>query len=436
MNLSGYPYTDIRFDREGRVVDRKEVAAALALAGSGITDLVVLSHGWNNDIAEAREGYTELVASMRAVHDRVPGLAGRSIGLVGVLWPSKKFAEHDLIPGGAASLGVGADADAVRAQLAELCELWPDALAQAAGLVDRLPDSPEAQRRFVELVRSALPPDAAEEQDATDQLLTLDGAELLRRLSVPVAVPPPGGLGAAGDPRGSAAGRAWAGPGTAPGGAAGLLAPPGIFGAARNLLNLVTYYEMKARAGTVGQRGLAPLLGQVLGRAATPRVHLAGHSFGARLVTAAATQRPARPLGTLTLLQAAFSHYGFADDWEPGKDGLFRGLVTGRHVAGPVLITHTANDKAVGIAYALASRIAGQVAAAVGDAGDKYGALGRNGAQKTPEARFGRLQEVGAAYSWQPGRLHNLLADAYIRSHSDYKGRQVAYALLHAVAST
>jgi len=49
-------------------------------------------------------------------------------------------------------------------------------------------------------------------------------------------------------------------------------------------------------------------------------------------------------------------------------------------VAGPILITHTANDKAVGIAYALASRISGQTGAALGDATDVFGGIGRNGA--------------------------------------------------------
>ena len=60
----------------------------------------------------------------------------------------------------------------------------------------------------------------------------------------------------------------------------------------------------------------------------------------------------------MTLLQAAFSHNGFAVKFDHKHDGAFRTVLGEKRVAGPVLITHTKNDKAVGIAYPLASRIA------------------------------------------------------------------------------
>ena len=90
----------------------------------------------------------------------------------------------------------------------------------------------------------------------------------------------------------------------------------------------------------------------------------------------------------------------------------------------------------MGIAFAIASRIAGQNASAVGDANDTYGGIGRNGAQKTPESIFGQLLDVGGAYTWNDHVLHNLQADAFIRDHSDVKDKQVAYAILSAIAST
>ena len=40
-----------------------------------VTDVVVISHGWNNDMDEARRLYRNLFASMDAV--RAAGLAGR-----------------------------------------------------------------------------------------------------------------------------------------------------------------------------------------------------------------------------------------------------------------------------------------------------------------------------------------------------------------------
>ncbi len=87
-------------------------------------------------------------------------------------------------------------------------------------------------------------------------------------------------------------------------------------------------------------------------------------------------------------------------------------------------------DLAVGIAYAVASRLARQNASAIGDANDPYGGLGRNGAQHTPEAADGTLQAVGSPYSF--GRILNLNADAIIMSHGDITHPQVAYAMLSA----
>ena len=52
---------------------------------------------------------------------------------------------------------------------------------------------------------------------------------------------------------------------------------------------------MKNRAGTVGRVGLGPVLGRL---PAGVRAHLAGHSFGARLVSFALAGLPAGPSQT------------------------------------------------------------------------------------------------------------------------------------------
>ena len=149
------------------------------------------------------------------------------------------------------------------------------------------------------------------------------------------------------------------------------------------MLNTVTYYTMKARAGDVGANGVAPLVDQINAAAPDRRIHLAGHSFGARVVSAAATN-VTTPIESLTLLQGAFSHYGFTTNYAgSGKDGAFRGALANGRIHGPVVITHTHNDQAVRLAYAVASRLAGQAGAAVGDKHDLYGGIGANGSQGT-----------------------------------------------------
>ena len=105
--LSGFPYLEVEFDKQGKQVDKAQVDEAIREIGRlGVTDLIVWSHGWNNDMDEARDHYKRFAATMRAAADR--HLADRTTAILGVLWPSKKFADSKLIPGGAAA---GQDAD-------------------------------------------------------------------------------------------------------------------------------------------------------------------------------------------------------------------------------------------------------------------------------------------------------------------------------------
>ncbi len=98
-------------------------------------------------------------------------------------------------------------------------------------------------------------------------------------------------------------------------------------------------------------------------------------------------------------------------------------------------MTHSVHDRAVGVAYPLASRIAGQDAAALGDANDRFGGIGRNGAQHTPERVVSTLQPVGQPYTFAGGSVYNLNSDAVINEHSDICHNEVAYALLTAVTA-
>lgn len=441
-DLSGFPSAEVQFDRDARVVG--SVTDALQLAGTqGLTDLVVVSHGWNNDVDDARRLYRGIASSLRAVlaANAVNGLSDRTIATLCVFWPSKKFAESDLIPGAAAATVSPITAELITEQIEDLRPVFPDPEAQATldtmkRLVPALPDKQTARTSFADLARSLLNRDSTDFDDASVDLFDVSGKELMDRLAVPVTLLPPdrgsggasGGVGALGQAV------------HAEGGAAGLGSLlGGMWGATRNLLNFTTYYAMKDRAGIIGDTGLARLLDRVHKEHPDPRIHLVGHSFGGRLVSAAARALPASApstLATLTLLQAAFSHFGFSAQWEPQRTGHFRNVITNKTVNGPMLITHTGNDKAVGIAYAIASRIAGQAGAGVGDAKDTYGGIGRNGAQRTKEALNGELLDVGQAYTWQAGAMHNLRADRFISGHSDVTGRQVAHAILSAIAST
>jgi hypothetical protein len=439
MDLSGFPYFEVEFTKEGEVFNPKQVDDLMAyLARGEATDLIVISHGWNNDMNDARATYRAFFESMRSVLDG-EGLAGiktRKLAVMAVLWPSKKFADKELIPSGAASAGSPVTNEVLITQLEGLKGVFsaPDAdakLDQAKALVPELENRRAAREEFANIMRSLAPTTAANNEDASDRVFRLDGEELMQRLSKPV-------LPASG-PQGGSTGAATSLGGTQ-GGAAGFFPSfTGLKSAAFNLLNYLTYYQMKERAGTVGSRGVYTTLRRVQGQFPNLRVHLVGHSFGGRLVTAAAAgpdgQPPIKPQ-SLTLLQAAFSHYGFAQHFEGNEDGAFRRVLSNQLVGGPLVITHTQNDQAVGIAYPLASLIANQVASRFGDENDLYGGIGRNGAQKTPEAIKGELLATSGSYQFESGKAYNLKSDPFIKDHGDICGKEVMHAVLSAIAST
>lgn len=454
-NLSGFACVDIEFDKEGRVWNPAQVEQLRqVVAGGSYTDLLVVAHGWNNDMAEARELVARLVQSLSTVAALVPGGPVPAQTLVlRVLWPSKKYADADLIPSGAASVGDDLDRIAVEANLDQLAELFDDArsqerIAQARALVPDLEADEAARRQFADLVRSVLPRGAADDEDASRSFFDQPGDQLMSRLAGASEDDSLDPDTAAGDgpvlldlSSGPMTGDEVEGGGDA-GQAAGLADLwRGAVAGARALLNFTTYYEMKRRAGQVGEGLATQVLRPLLVDHGTLRVHLVGHSFGGRLVTSAALA-----LGTagsdagaaaracsVSLLQAAFSHYGFAQHFDGDRNGAFRSVVASRLVSGPIVATYTKNDIAVGRAYPIASRIAGQDSSELGDENDRFGGMGRNGAQLTPEATRVTMLPAGGTYPLE-GVVTNVLADDFVKGHSDVTGPEVAYLVACAMA--
>jgi hypothetical protein len=413
-------------------VHDQQQAEALVNGLSDASDLLVLSHGWNNDMKEARALYDEFIASFASLPQPDSG-PGSKIVVMRVFWPSKKFTDEELIPGGGAASAIVENDEALRAALdalkhdpARLGDEGEDPLRaanidEAIALIGDLEDSETARREFVLRIRSVLNPDHADDEDASREFFELEPEELFDRFGQEVPLELQVGVGGVASV--NVGGAAFLGD---------LLS--GITAGARRIANFATYFNMKSRAGTVGKTGLAPTLMRVRAKRPDLPIHLVGHSFGGRLVTAAAAalqhEDGAAPV-TLTLLQAAFSHNGLAQNFDDKEhDGAFRTVLKDARISGPIAITHTKNDTAVGIAYPLASRIAFDKAAALGDKDDPYGGMGRNGAQHTPEVSEdeAELRDVtaGSKYAFKPGSVYNLNADAIIKGHSDIKSVPVA----------
>jgi hypothetical protein len=439
----GMPSFEVEFDKEGGIAKRSQVDDLMKSLPKDTSDVFVISHGWNNNMEEARDLYDRLFFQVAAElkRGRIPGAAGRRYAILGLLWPSKKFTDKELIASGAASGGTGASVpdDYLREQLATLSALLDDPastvdLKRAEALIPSLEDKKSAREEFARILLKYAPK-ASEEGD--HDLPTSMPEDVLAKLG---AAPLPAELTEV--TTGGAAAIAPSKPGAGPGGgAAGLNLFSGIKAGAAKLLNLLTYYKMKERAAVVGGRGVIDVLRELREGRDALKFHLIGHSFGGRLVAAAARGRDGEdPLvvDSLTLLQAAFSHFGFAQRYDKTNDGYFRRVVSPDHVRGPIIVTHSNRDWAVGVAYPAASRLRGQIASALGGGkNDPYGGIGRNGAQSTPESVDLVLHAPGdPGYDFQQGKLYNLNGDACIEGHSDIARAEVAYALLSAVACT
>lgn len=454
-----YPYFPVQFTKEGTVFQQSDVDALMSGAAAGASppsDLFIMCHGWNNNMDDATALYSGLAGLIKTQVDKNPALSSRTYAICGVLWPSKKFEDKDLIPSGAAALDEAVTTQQLKQRVRDLKSLYAASEWQTAkqpaplefdeieGLMDNIENDPATQAKVVDLLRPLLPQDAKSADDASQRFFDAKTKSLIDKLTSKLNPPPiPPGAGAASlDPFS-----------TEPvGGIGGAASFRDVLGGIKSgflhLLNYTTYYLMKARAGDVGVKGVAPLIQKLRDSRRDLRIHIIGHSFGCRLSSAAINALPAdekyRP-DTVLLLQGAFSHNGFAKPSSDGQvpRGAFRDVVENAKVRGPILITHTRNDTAVGIAYPIASRINGVVAAALGDASDIFGGLGSNGTQTpetTPEgAPDGVLLAVGGAYSFskgvKPSTPCNLKADEFIKGHSDIQKDEVAFVLTVGMAT-
>jgi len=427
--MDDIPFFELQFDKKARLAIAAEwPLIEQALNENEFTDVIVLSHGWNNDMDEARRLYDSLLQLICLELDK-RNVASRRFSAIGVLWPSKKFADKDLIPGGAANVEAGEDnAEAIR----ECVRLEETATSELTEVIKALRISLEEESEADELsgkLMNVIESINMQEEDGSgeERLGPVDRKQIEMMLvdegfweGYEVDEYEGGAMHAKAAER----------DGVIP-----LSFESGIKNGLRNVLNMVTYYLMKDRAGIVGRKGLNPILRKMKQIKPEIKIHLVGHSFGARLVSSAIMGEKAGDelaVDSLSLLQAAFSHYAFAERYNNGSlDGSFRSVITSRLVKGPFIITHTRNDRAVALAYAIASRLARQVGESVGDRNDIYGGLGGNGALDTG-ATDGALLEYGGKYDFEPSKIYNLKADDYISDHSDVKNRETAAALISA----
>lgn len=419
--LDGTPYLVIQFDENNNLVKPKIKDEIWNFAKTnGLDDIVVISHGWRNSAKDAQTFYGALWKNIQA---KLGSLT--KTGVIGIEWHSMAYDESfeaSLFVSDENSVaGAGASATTGDLTEEEFARRLADGLAaidagqwtaSTTASIEAFIDNQSVTnaRAVFEALTKAVPKTGDAELDGLiDTLRHLaesdDAAGILGGLGTPVAIPDTGG-----SVQGifDGIGRVLAGPRVA----------------VAKLLNFMGYWEMKRRAGVIG----AKLAGEIFAKlspARPLRLHLIGHSFGARVISALTNAMPdgaVVQIASMTLLQAAFSHNGYSKRPAPAESGVFT-AVPGK-VKGVIAVTHTHNDLACFRVYALASRLSNDVTAAFGDANDDYGAMGANG----PQHYHGTLHPVTdiAKPGLKPTPAVNAIkADAFISDHGDVSNDKV-----------
>src|ERR1700761_3876016 len=402
-DIQGLRYYEVDFNADGTLntsAGNGDGGLAVAVNAGGITDLFVLSHGWNNGVDSARDLYQAmfgLLAGQLGAHRSTSAA-------VGVIWPSLLFPDDD--PATAPQV------PSTGAQLADaLAPAFPSQQSQVTTigqLLDKRPQDPNALIEFHDLAKGLVTTPAQGVEDTGEAaLMTPQSAGNAEGIGNPFV---------------------------------------GLWNGAREVLRTMSYYEMKNRAGVVGQQGLGPLLAKLSGPGGVPRIHLMGHSFGARLVAYSLAglrqdqTGAASPVKSLTLIQGAFSHFPFGAPLmiDPNRSGALAGVAN--RVDGPLLATFSGADRAVGWWYPAASMLANQDSESAIDLVYRWGAMGHDGYQQNPAPDGQVLQVAGKPYGFEVGAFYDLDANAVIcanqsafsGAHSDIRHPEILWAVVSA----
>jgi hypothetical protein len=113
--LAGLPYVALKFRKDGARTTTGPIFP------TGVTDLVVISHGWHQDPGDAQAMYAAMLTHLQQQAAAASRLAGRTFGVTGVYWPSDQFKddlsqETQAVLGPAAATAAAQDGDLVKLQ--------------------------------------------------------------------------------------------------------------------------------------------------------------------------------------------------------------------------------------------------------------------------------------------------------------------------------
>lgn len=425
MGVETIPGTDIKyglisFDKKGRERSEGEKPASAQVieraANEGITDVFFFSHGWKGDVPAAKDQYSRWMGALM----RSPGLQragtvfpGFKPLLVGLHWPSQPWGDEEAGGGGEFAVAGGPSPGQMLDSLLAVLGDEPEIRAPLEIIVN------EARRNAA---ASALPPAMSQAYRDLNKALGLE--------SKGVDGPPDADREGFDPDEAVAEG----------GDSFGKLNWGGVLGPLRQL----SYWTMKKRARTIGEGGMHTFLTRLQRATVAPatRIHLVGHSFGTIVISSMIGGPDARgplprPIDSVALVQGAVSLWCYASKipFDGTGSGYYNRILADKKVKGPIAVTRSKFDKAVGLAYPLASRISGSADfRSSPDGFPEFGAIGAYGIQGTGQSTDGKLLPVGGAYGFAGQRIHNLESSQFIckgdgasGAHSDIDGPEVAH---------
>lgn len=435
-----HPSWELSFDESGQLTAADGDQFVREVADAGITELFVLAHGWDTDRESAELLYRAMFPLVaEAAHKAMPG---STLGFLGVHWPSLWF--PDPPPDAAARTATAGQPGAADATLSgqEMAQTLAESLSD--------PASQQAVHRMGQLVDAGVA-GAGTEADAAQQARLAEFHGLVQTL-LPGGPQPVEDSGETSllqslDPRRDYARMVDILGGAAPAGSAQGLGDQfsKVWEGAKHVLRTLSYYQMKGRAGTVGEKGLGPLVEQLGARCPGIRVHLIGHSFGARLVAFAlrgTSSAAASPVASLSLIQGAFSHWAFTRRTPFGEPGALNDVADRVH--GPLVATFSEYDWAVGRWYPRASALAQEDAEHAEPVSLRWGAMGADGFQGVEPVTGLFLLPEGQPYALSSGCFYqvdgaSVIADtsesSFSGAHSDIEHAEVAWLIVSAAAA-
>jgi hypothetical protein len=352
-NGRSVPLYLVPFDKEGRCQGPLTLRHLLDAAKTGdYTDIHIFSHGWNNVFKDAvglyREFYNGYLA-MRAGLNLNDSTHYRPL-LVGITWPSTVLVMPWEQPPHIAALAGSSEREEVvvvveqRALREVASEIRTEDVARFYELAERGRTLTVSEAQ--ELAQILLPIYQRGDTEVDDGQTSISPADLLRLWQkLPNGAVANKKPGFARDDESEVPSR------TEPV-AAGIL----DFLDPRRPIQLATVLLMKDRAGTVDALGVGPGAAEQLLDLKRARVHLIGHSYGAKVMLSALCYQPlGDKVTSLLLLQPAVSYLCFAENVDgKGRHGGYRHAL--ERMERPILSTFSSQDQPLTKFFHLAVR--------------------------------------------------------------------------------